>query len=336
MTDLLPFAIAAVALTLVTLMLVLQPLWARQRPIALMLSALVLLSVAGLYQWVATPAALDPSARKPPETLEEAIAQLQASLKRDPNQSEGWHLLGRQYARMGNRDAAIQAYQRAIALDEKNPDLLAEAAEVRALTHPERLFDAEAAALLQRALMADPANFRARLLTGAMQRQAGQAAEAAATWESALAGLEGSAADALREQINEARSDAGLEPLPAPQPATAGAHAVPVSVDLSPAVAAQNLPADTTVFIIARIPDGPPMPVAAQRHRLADLPLRITLDDADSPMPTAKLSALPEVEILARISASGSAMPSDDDITSNAVRVRLPASGTVELTLGSD
>ena len=59
--------------------------------------------------------------------------------------------------------------------------------------------------------------------------------------------------------------------------------------------------------VIARAPDGPPMPVAVERHALQDLPLDLVLDDGDSAMPTAKLSALQEVEVFARISASGSA-----------------------------
>ena len=77
------------------------------------------------------------------------------------------------------------------------------------------------------------------------------------------------------------------------------------------------------------------MPVAVERHRLQDLPLEVLLDDGDSPMPTLKLSALEEVEVLARISAGGSADRDENDLESAPVRVRLPLEGAVELVIGA-
>lgn len=328
------FIIAAIALTLATLAYLLQPLWRGQRALALTLGAVLLAATAGLYLWVGTPPALDAANRKAPETIEEAITQLQAALRRDPTQPEGWQLLGRQYSRMGQRDAALEAYGRAIALDERNPDLLAEAAEVRALLDPERRFDEQAGELLQRALQIDPNHERARLFTGVMQRQAGHAAAAAATWEPLLVGLDPAPAAALRERINEARADAGLEPLADAPAAEAGAHAIQVQLSLAPALAGDTrFGPDTTVFVLARIPDGPPMPVAVQKRRLGELPLQLTLGDADAAMPTLKLSAMSEVEVLARISPSGDATPQPGDVQSVPVRIRLPATGTVELVI---
>ena len=108
-----------------------------------------------------------------------------------------------------------------------------------------------------------------------------------------------------------------------------------MKVSLDPDFAARvRLRGDASVFVIARAPGGPPMPVAVEKHALSDLPLTVTLDDADSPMPTQKLSALKEVEVVARISASGNAMRSEGDIDSAPVRVTLPAESPVELILG--
>src|SRR3546814_2982336 len=77
-------------------------------------------------------------------------------------------------------------------------------------------------------------------------------------------------------------------------------------VSLDPDFASRvRLRGDASVFVIARIPDGPPMPVAAEKHTLQDLPLTITLDDGDSPMPTQKLSDLEDVEVFARLSSRG-------------------------------
>ena len=96
-----------------------------------------------------------------------------------------------------------------------------------------------------------------------------------------------------------------------------------------------RLPGDAVVFVTARAAGGPPMPVAVERHALRDLPLDLVLDDSDSLMPTATVSALDEVEITARISATGSADRSQGDIESQAVRLRLPADRPVELVIGA-
>jgi cytochrome c-type biogenesis protein CcmH len=77
------------------------------------------------------------------------------------------------------------------------------------------------------------------------------------------------------------------------------------------------------------------MPVAAEKHRISDLPFTATLDDSDSPMPTQKLSSLQEVEVFARVSMSGDATPQSGDLQSQPVRVKLPAAKPVELTIGT-
>ncbi|HRO26787.1 MAG TPA: cytochrome c-type biogenesis protein cycH [Luteimonas sp.] len=134
----------------------------------------------------------------------------------------------------------------------------------------------------------------------------------------------------------------------APATAAPGADATPASatpaasggirvrVSLDPDFAARaRLRGDAVVFVIARAAGGPPMPVAVERHTVQDLPLDIVLDDSDNLMPTASLSSLPDVELVARISASGSANRGEGDLESPAVQVKQPASGPVELVIGA-
>ncbi|HLM53552.1 MAG TPA: cytochrome C biogenesis protein, partial [Pseudoxanthomonas sp.] len=172
--------------------------------------------------------------------------------------------------------------------------------------------------------------------TGMAQRQAQQPAQAARTWELLLARVDAATAPSLRLQIDAARAEAGLPPLPAAEAPAPAAEALAVTVSLAPDFAARvRLRGDASVFIIARVPNGPPMPVAVEKHSLQDLPLSVTLDDSDSLMPTQKLSALKDVEVLARLSASGDAMRQAGDLESRPVRVSLPASGPIELVLGA-
>ncbi len=325
------FVAIAALLALATFAWVLRPLWqARPLPVFAAIAGLGL-ATALLYRVVGAPAALDPAQRELPRTMDEAIARLEAELERDPNQVDGLRLLARAYLQREAPAKARDAYARAVKLAPDDPDLLAESAEARALADPQRRFDDAAIAQLRQALRAQPMHQRARWFLGIAQRQRGEHAEAARTWEPLLAVVGADTAAALRPQIDAARSDAGLPPLPASAPAPAPRGALDVRVSVDPSLA-QRMP-EASVFVIARVPGGAPMPVAVEKHPLSTLPASIALDDADSPMPTQKLSSLREVELVARLSRSGDATRREGDVESTPVRVSLPAKAPVELRL---
>jgi cytochrome c-type biogenesis protein CcmH len=328
------FVVIATVLVLLTLAVVLRPLW-RERPAPAIaaIAALALLTL-GLYRLVGTPAALEPAARQVPATLPDAIAQLEAELQRNPQQVEGWRLLGRAYADGQQPVQARDAYARAAQLAPEDPDILVEAAEARALAAPQRIFDPQAVAFLQHALQAQPQHQRARWFLGIAQRQAGKPADAAATWAPLLAQVDAKTAAPLRAQIDAARGEAGLPPLPAAAPAAVNPTLLQIQVRLDPELAARmRLRGDASVFVIARAPDGPPMPVAVEKHSVQELPFTASLDDGDSPMPTQKLSAMQEVEVIARLSMSGNAVPQAGDLESQPLRVKLPPGGPLVLTI---
>ncbi|MDX1550368.1 MAG: tetratricopeptide repeat protein [Lysobacter spongiicola] len=314
------FVIASVLLVLLVASYVLRPLW-QARPIV---GGAVVLAVAigtGLmYMLVGTPGALDPARRAAPETLSDAVVQLEAELERDPNQVEGWRLLGRAYLAEQRPADARDALARAVKLAPDEPTLLVEAAEARAMANEDRRFDAAAIGMLEHALAVEPAHQRARWFLGIAQRQRGDAAAAATTWEPLLARVDPATAPSLREQINLARADAGLEPLAETADAAGPPVSITVSISLDPALAMQ-FPDNASIFVIARQPDGSPVPVAAKKLPAASFPLRVTLSDADSLMPTQKLSDLEQVRLSARISASGDATAKPGDFESEPVLV---------------
>lgn len=333
------FIALAVLLSLAVLGGVLWPLWRDSR--TLVLGGMVALGLAtfALYRVTGTPAAIDQVAGEAPISLDAAIAELRAELKSNPNQPEGWQLLGKTLASEGKLAESSEAFAQAVKLLPDDPNLLVEAAQARLYASNDRKLDSQAIAWVQHALAQQPGHQRATWLLGISQRQNGQPAEAARTWEPLLSQVDPATAATLRQQIDAARTEAGLSPLPATTPApavgSAAANALTVKVALDPDFAARvRLRGDATVFVIARIPGGPPMPVAVEKHALQDLPLSLTLDDGDSPMPTQKLSALKEVELIARLSASGDPMRQEGDLESRPVRVNLPASSPVELVLG--
>ncbi|MEP6634441.1 MAG: tetratricopeptide repeat protein [Luteimonas sp.] len=331
------FLTAAAALAVIALAFALYPLWRGKPMVGAITVGSLSLATALLYALIGTPAALRPIPTDAPvTTLDAAIAQLQSDLQREPNQPEGWRLLGRAYAERKQTTKARDAYARAAALAPDDADAQVDYAESRALATAQRRFDAEATALLETILQRHPQHQRARWFLGIAQRQAGRPADAARTWEPLLTQIDASTAAALRPQLDAARADAGLPPLPAAAPqAPASPNAITVNVALDPDFAARvRLRGDASVFVIARVPDGPPMPVAVEKHSLQELPLRVVLDDSDGPMPMQKLSALKNVEVIARLSASGNAIRQEDDLESSPVRVGLPATAPIDLTLG--
>ncbi|MCP5008658.1 MAG: c-type cytochrome biogenesis protein CcmI, partial [Aestuariibacter sp.] len=68
------------------------------------------------------------------------------------------------------------------------------------------------------------------------------------------------------------------------------------------------------VFVYATAMQGPPMPLAAKRLRVADLPAEVSLSDNDALTPDMKLSAFPQVTIGARISKSGNPVAQAGDL----------------------
>lgn len=333
------FVITVIVVALLAFGVMLRPLWRETRGIAACMTVVLLVTSAALYWVVGTPMAIEQATHRPttPHSLEEAIVQLRAALARHPEQTEGWVLLGRSLYNQQKFAEARDAFARAVALRPDEPDVLVAAAQSRMLANDSGRPDPEAIHLLEHALVAQPDHQRARWLLGVMQRQAGEPATASATWEPLLSVVDAKTRPGLLEQINAARQEAKLQPIQAPvTPATdaaSGKH-IPVRVSLDPEFAKRaELHGGSSVFVIARATDTP-MPVAVEKHTLRELPLTITLDDSDSPMPTRTLSSLDTVQVLARLSRSGNAMRQPDDVESAPVIVHMPSNTEVQLIIG--
>ncbi|WP_018953585.1 hypothetical protein [Thioalkalivibrio sulfidiphilus] len=104
------------------------------------------------------------------------------------------------------------------------------------------------------------------------------------------------------------------------------------TVSLDPQLADQ-VSGEETVFLFARRPAGPPMPLAIQRLQVSDLPYRFQLDDSHAMTDTA-LSSVDEVIVVARVSRSGQAMPQPGDLEGQSGPVS--TAGTTDLNIVID
>lgn len=304
-----------------------------------------------LYLAIGNPAAFNPP---PPEQsftaedIDRMVSNLAAKLEKEPDNLQGWAMLARSYKAMGRIPEALRAFERAIKLVETSPDLLVDYAD--ALASSPAGFSAKVITLIDQALQLEPANAQALWLRGTAAFEAGKFEAAAADWQRLLALLEPGSEDAriVVANIAEARAKGGL---PAAKPkadvtgnnslgtggtakgsAAATKAVVTGRVELAAGLAGM-VPAGGILMVVARPNDGSRMPVAVLRVPAAGLPLAFTLDDSLAMNPDRPLSQFPELQIEARISQSGQAMPQPGDLFGPAQTVKL---GAAKVTLKID
>lgn len=289
----------------------------------------------GLYALLGSPAAVLPTAvqaQRATADMEQAIAKLAAKMEQNPDNAEGWAMLARSYTSLGRWDDAERAYSRLGPDLGNNAELLAEFAEM--LVQKNNGFDDRARDLIGKALKLEPNNMLALFLGGGEAFSGGRHAEAAALWERLLPQLEPGGEDARMVEANIARArerSGGAKPpagtrQAAKAPPPAAGKAVSGRVELAPALKDKASP-DDVVFIFARAVDGPRMPLAAQRARVADLPVDFMLDDRQAVMPEATISSAQQVRIEVRVSKSGKATPGKGDLTGKSAPVKPGAKG---------
>jgi cytochrome c-type biogenesis protein CcmH len=89
-----------------------------------------------------------------------------------------------------------------------------------------------------------------------------------------------------------------------------------------------------TVYIFARAASGPRMPLAIVRKQVKDLPATVVLDDSTAMDPAMKLSSMPEVVVVARVSKSGDAIAKAGDLEGTSEPVKTGA-GAVAVSIAN-
>lgn len=304
--------------------------------------------LAGLLYWhLGTPQGIGAAKRATPsaedltvEQFQQMTEKLAARMASNPDDAQGWMMLGRAYKALQRFPEAVKALQEANKRKPGDAQVLVEYAE--ALAQVNGKLDGEPRALLEQALKIAPDDPRALTMAGGAAFEAGDYATAVARWEhlSKLVPADSELGQALATGLAKAREAAsgkpvrsagasaqsGDEPNQAAKSATAGSRTraapsaaggaaarVSGQVKLADALKDKVKP-DDTVFIFARAAQGPRMPVAIVRKQVKDLPTEFQLDDSMAMNPQMKLSSVGDVVVTARVSRSGSAMPASGDL----------------------
>lgn len=313
--------------------------------------------VAAGYVGIGAPVAMDPTAvaaQAPQggghsvtmEQIEGMTEKLAERLKEQPDDPEGWAMLGRSYAVLGKHDKAVPAFKQAMTLRPGDAVLIADYADALAVVNG-RSLEGEPSQLIEQALKADPNNLKALSLAGTAAFYRRDYPLALRHWEKMstidpnspfVQQIQGGIDEARKLMAGNGAAPAAPAPSPAPPaqvaqaaqattpaPAVAGA-AVSGVVSLAPALAAKADPQDT-VFVFARATEGPRMPLAILRKQVKDLPMTFTLDDSMAMTPAARLSSAKQVVIGARISKRGDATAQPGDLQGLSAPVAPGASG---------
>ncbi|MDH0100509.1 c-type cytochrome biogenesis protein CcmI [Stutzerimonas stutzeri] len=247
-----------------------------------------------------------------PRTVEEMTAHLEQAVKEQPDSAEAWYFLGRTYMNQERPADAAKAFARVVELAGRQPELLGQWAQAQYFAG-DRQWSEQLQALTDEALQADPQELTSLGLLGIAAYEEGRYQDAVRFWEQLVAALPENdpSREAIRGGIERARQqvDGGsgnAEAGQAPAAASTQAAALQIQVQLDPKVAETVSPEDS-VFVFARAVNGPPVPLAAKRLTVGDLPATVTLSDADAMVPSLKISSVEQVTVMARVSRTGDA-----------------------------
>ena len=257
------------------------------------------------------------------EKMVSMVAGLAARLEKQPDDAQGWLMLGRSYKYLEQHSKAVAAFEHAYKLLGDQPEIMLSYADELAFVNNEELVG-KPAELVFKALAIEPDNVTGLWLGGMAKAQTGEFVGAMALWKK-LEGLLPPGSEAQKEiqglmanlktqmpegtaQVESTAAQSAAKPTP-----SLAVASIDVEVSLAPELQ-KSAGASDTVFVYAQALSGPQMPLAIVRKQVSELPLTVSLTDAMAMMPTMKLSNFEQVKLLARISKSGNAMKQPGDL----------------------
>jgi cytochrome c-type biogenesis protein CcmH len=266
-----------------------------------------------------------------PEVLA-MVAKLERHLRDTPNDIDGWLMLGRSYAALEKSEQALAAYQKAYDLSGgTNVDAAMGLGEAMIMVD-ERALVGKAGELFEFVLTKEPSNPKALWYGAVSALNSGNLPLAHERLQRMMALdpptqvrsiIERQLQD-IEQQLKESGQSmpkvaANSVPKAAPNSSPNSPQAKPqsnraitVHVSLSSKLA-KDLDKKTPLFVLARDPNAPGPPLAAVRRSVGDLPLTVTITDNDAMMAGRGISSVPRVQVVARVSKSGTpqAQPGD-------------------------
>ena len=266
----------------------------------------LLFGTAGLYAalsnftWVDEPVVA--------ETPAAMTAKLARRMAAEPDNLEGWLMLGRSYTALEQFPLAARAYQRADRLAKgQNAEAVIGLGESLVAQDPEQLKDA-AGHLFERALAIEPQNGKALFYSAFAALSRGELAPARERFTRMLAL---NPPPEVRAIIEKRIVDIDESLNASAQPAKSAGAKISVLVTLAPALAGK-VTAGAPLFVAARDPKQPGPPFAVKRMA-ATFPVEVELTTADAMLESRRIAAGQTLEVVARVALGGTPTATSGD-----------------------
>ncbi len=290
--------------------------------------------------------------------MDALVKSLQQRMAENPEDPEGWLILGRSLKTMQRYAEAETALRNANRLVPGNPSIMVELAEAMLFTSGQPEVDGEARQLIESALAIDPNQQKGLWIMGMALAQEGDDTQAIVYWTRLLELLEPASGphEAVTQQIGMAQTRLGMpvsavaeasisEPTAAAPTSAAPAMAtpavtepvaegfgIPATITIGDGLAG-SFPANATLFIFIHPAGAAGMPLAVKRLAPKGFPMSLNFTDADLLQPGGSLQAFDLLDISARISMAGVANVASGDIQANRVTVNTKNVSAIALHL---
>ena len=245
------------------------------------------------------------------QQLKDLIDALLQRLQKKPDNMGNRYLLARSYMQQSDYIQAVKHYTYIAQNDEPSAMIIGELAQAVFLAMGSRITP-EVETLVARALELDPREATSLGLAGISAFEQQAYAQAIGYWQRAVAELGPGTAGAASLQAGIARARTLLEQAGQDKPVAEAANRAQIEVSVELASHVDAAPTDT-VFIYARAWQGAKVPLAITRLTVADLPVRVTLDESMAMAAGMTITSAEQLELLARVSATGQPVAQSGD-----------------------
>ena len=248
--------------------------------------------------------------------MRQNVDDLRQQMERQPDNHQGWYLLANYLVSASQPEQGAQAYAHLVSAYPGDVGIAARYAETLFMAD-ERTLSTRVEKAISRVQELQPMHTGMLELRGMAAAASGDFGSALTHFERALAtlthqeraGERGRFLRAAVAQVTEMR--VGTTAADITTKGDTQSRSIQVHVTLSPQL---NVSPDMPLFVYARAAGGPAMPLAVQRLRAADLPVSVELTEEMAMMPGMSLAGFDNVEVIARLSSSGIANASPDDV----------------------
>lgn len=252
-----------------------------------------------------------------PNELQAFALGLRTKLASDGDDAVAWMLLGRVAMSINDFEMAMQAFDKALAMNPDNPNILVNYSQVLLVEGSDSGMN-RAAKMLSKVLSQDPTNIDAISLLALIAYERKDWIEAKAAFEVLIANMD--KADPRYTMIAQRIDE--IEGHLKDKEVALVAKRLTVTVDISDEMRAL-IPSNGVLFVFAKAQNGPKMPLAVAKLRDYQFPLTVTLDDSMAMMPELQLSQFDTVSLTARISVDESVATSEGELEGVTENVQL-------------